>query len=278
MFYSAFSNQIKCVIQEDSANRKRLLELLRFPSSKTSGSNDAISLKEYCERMQEDQSSIFLISGENMKVVSSSPFMERFRQRDLEVLYFTEPIDEYIAETLALEKYNGKKFENIMREGVELGEESLEQLKKEHEGLCAVIKAVIGDDRLASVKVSQQLVGSPAAIVSPKFGMTANMERIVKAQALQAPEHRFLLEGSALRKNMVINPAHEIIVSLKGMVPAFADNSGELDAATSNEVVRRVVQLLFDTAQMSSGFSPDDPAAVAARIHTVLSKSLVSKL
>merc|ERR1711942_159460 len=184
-FYEQFSKNLKLGIHEDSVNRKKLSDLLRYYSS-VSG-EEMTSLKDYVGRMKENQTSIYYITGESKEVVSSSSFVERVKKRGFEVIYMTEPIDEYVVQQL--KEYVGKTLVSVTKEGLELPEDEdekkrREELKAQFEGLCKVIKDIL-DKKVEKVIVSNRLVSSPCCIVTSQYGWTANMERIMKAQALR---------------------------------------------------------------------------------------------
>jgi len=187
-FYESFGKNIKYGIHEDSANRTKLAELLRFHSTKTG--DDTTSLKDYVTRMKEGQKEIFFITGESKKAVESSPFVEGLKKKGYEVLFLTEPIDEYMVQQL--KEYDGKKLFNISKEGLKLDEteeekKKAEDLKKANENLCKVVKDVLGD-KVEKVILSNRLVDSPCVLVTGEFGWSAYMEKIMRAQALRGTE------------------------------------------------------------------------------------------
>merc|ERR1711970_518602 len=178
-FYEQFSKNIKLGIHEDSTNRKKLADLMRYNSSKSG--DEQISLKEYVDRMKEGQNDIFYITGESKDVVGSSSFVETLKKRGLECLYMTEPIDEYVVQQL--KEFDGKNLVSVTKEGLELPEDEEEKKKKEadkakFEPLCKVMKDIL-DKKVEKVVVSNRLVSSPCCIVTSQYGWTANMERIM---------------------------------------------------------------------------------------------------
>merc|ERR1711997_993008 len=185
-FYEQFHKNIKLGIHEDSKNRKKISELLRYSSTKT-GDKDMVSLKEYVERMKEDQKAIYYITGESKAAVEASPFLEALKKRDLEVLYLVDPIDEYAVQQLR--EYDGKKLMCVTKEGLDLGLTEDEKKKQEDEkaafeGLCKKMKEILGD-KVEKVICSDRMVESPCSLVTGEYGWSANMERIMKAQALR---------------------------------------------------------------------------------------------
>merc|ERR1712112_60654 len=184
-FYEQFSKNIKLGIHEDSSNRKKLAGYLRYYTSATG--DETCSLSDYVSRMKENQKNIYYITGESKEVVSASAFVERLKKRGLECVYMTEPIDEYVVQQL--KEFDGKNLVSVTKEGLELPEDEEEKKKMEadkekFEGLCKVMKDIL-DKKVEKVVVSNRLVNSPCCIVTSQYGWTANMERIMKAQALR---------------------------------------------------------------------------------------------
>merc|ERR1712168_1041026 len=214
-FFEQFAKNIKLGIHEDSTNRKKLSELLRYHSS--SSGDEMTSLKDYVERMKENQKQIYYITGESREQVANSAFVERVKKRGFEVIYMTEPIDEYCVQQL--KEYDGKTLVSVTKEGLELPEDEEEKKKFEEqktklENLCKVMKDIL-DKRVEKVVVSNRLVTSPCCIVTSQYGWTANMERIMKAQALRDSS---TLGYMAAKKHLEINPDHSVMVALKKKV------------------------------------------------------------
>merc|ERR1712088_672036 len=184
-FYEQFSKNMKLGIHEDSTNRKKLAGHLRYYTS--ASGDEYCSLADYVSRMKENQKDIYYITGESKDVVSASSFVETLKKRGLEVVYMTEPIDEYVVQQL--KEFDGKNLVSVTKEGLELPEDESEKKKKEadkekFEPLCKVMKDIL-DKKVEKVVVSSRLVSSPCCIVTSQYGWTANMERIMKAQALR---------------------------------------------------------------------------------------------
>merc|ERR1711862_892552 len=260
-FFEQFAKNIKLGIHEDTTNRKKLSELLRYHSS--SSGEEQTSLKDYVGRMKENQKQIYYITGESRETVSNSAFVERVKKRGFEVIYMTEPIDEYVVQQL--KEYDGKTLVSVTKEGLELPEDEdekkrREELKAQFEGLCKVIKDIL-DKKVEKVIVSSRLVSSPCCIVTSQYGWTANMERIMKAQALRDTS---TMGYMAAKKHLEINPDHSIVENLR--------QRAETDK--NDKSVKDLVLLLFETSLLSSGFSLEDPAVHAKRIHRMIKLGL----
>merc|ERR1712004_672976 len=260
-FYEQFSKNIKLGIHEDSTNRKKLAGYLRFYTS--ASGDDFGSFADYVSRMKETQKDIYYITGESREVVATSSFVERLKKRGLEVIYMTEPIDEYVVQQL--KEFDGKNLVSVTKEGLELPEDEEEKAKTEankvkYEGLCKVMKDIL-DKKVGKVVVSSRLVSSPCCIVTSQYGWTANMERIMKAQALRDTS---TMGYMAAKKHLEINPDHSIVENLR--------QRAETDK--NDKSVKDLVLLLFETSLLSSGFSLEDPAVHARRIHRMIKLGL----
>jgi len=260
-FYDQFSKNLKLGIHEDSTNRKKLSELLRYH---TSASGDELcSLKDYVSRMKENQKCIYFITGESRDQVANSAFVERVRKRGFEVVYMTEPIDEYCVQQL--KEFDGKTLVSVTKEGLELPEDEeekkrFEEAKKKFEGLCKVMKDIL-DKRVEKVVISNRLETSPCCIVTSQYGWSANMERIMKAQALRDTS---TMGYMAAKKHLEINPDHPIIETLR--------QKAEVDK--NDKSVKDLVMLLFETSLLCSGFSLEDPQHHASRIYRMIKLGL----
>ncbi|XP_003707899.1 heat shock protein 83 [Megachile rotundata] len=260
-FYEQFSKNIKLGIHEDSTNRSKLSDLLRYHTS--ASGDEACSLKDYVGRMKENQKHIYFITGENKEQVANSSFVERVKKRGFEVVYMTEPIDEYVVQQM--KEFDGKQLVSVTKEGLELPEDEEEKKKREEdkakfENLCKVMKNIL-DNKVEKVVVSNRLVDSPCCIVTSQYGWTANMERIMKAQALRDTS---TMGYMAAKKHLEINPDHAIIETLR--------QKAEVDK--SDKAVKDLVILLFETALLSSGFTLDEPQVHAARIYRMIKLGL----
>merc|ERR1712088_528092 len=260
-FYEQFAKNIKLGIHEDSTNRKKLAGHLRYHSS--ASGDEMCSLADYVSRMKENQKDIYYITGESKDVVCTSSFVERLKKRGLEVLYMTEPIDEYVVQQL--KEFDGKNLVSVTKEGLELPEDEEEKKKREedkakYEPLCKVMKDIL-DKKVEKVVVSNRLVNSPCCIVTSQYGWTANMERIMKAQALRDTSTMGYMSA---KKHLEINPDHTVIHALNDKANANKNDSS----------VKDLVLLLFETALLSSGFPLEDPATHANRIHRMIKLGL----
>ncbi|XP_066911075.1 heat shock protein HSP 90-beta-like [Clytia hemisphaerica] len=260
-FYEQFSKNVKLGIHEDTTNRAKVAELLRYSSS--SSGDEKTSFKEYVSRMKENQKDIYYITGESKEIVSSSAFLERVVKKGFEVLYLVDPIDEYAVQQL--KEYDGKKLVSVTKEGLELPEDEEakkkhEELKASFEELCKVIKEVL-DKKVEKVAVSNRLVDSPCCIVTSTYGWSANMERIMKAQALRDTS---TMGYMAAKKHLEINAEHQIMIALKAKV----------DADKNDKSIKDLIVLLYETALLSSGFSLEEPKNHASRIHRMIKLGL----
>merc|ERR1711967_163772 len=255
-FYEQFGKNLKLGIHEDSTNRAKLADLLRFQTSKSG--DEQISLKEYCDRMKEGQNDIYYITGESIQGVSSSPFIETLRKKGIEVLYMVDPIDEYCVQQL--KEYDSKKLKSVTKEGLDLDTEEekkkTEELKADFEPLCKLVKEVLGD-KVEKVLVGTRIAESPVVLVTSEHGWSANMERIMKAQALRDSSMSSYMVS---KKTMEVNPNHSIMTELK--------KKAEVD--NSDKTVKDLVWLLYETSMLTSGFNLEEPQGFASRIHRMV--------
>ena len=260
-FYEQFSKNLKLGIHEDQTNRDKLAGFLRYNTSKSG--DDMISLKEYVGRMKENQKEIYFITGESKASVAQSPFVETLKKKGYEVLYLVDPIDEYVIQQL--KDYEEKKLRNCSKEGLDLEDDEdekkrFEEQKAAFEGLCTLIKEVLGD-KIEKCLLSSRLADSPCVLVTSEWGWSANMERIMKAQALRDSSMSSYMVS---KKTLEINADHPIVAELKK----------RSDADKSDRTVKDLVWLLYETSMLTSGFSLDEPTGFGNRIHRMIKFAL----
>jgi len=260
-FYEQFGKNLKLGIHEDTTNRQKLAEFLRYFTSKSG--EEMVGLKDYVARMKENQKDIFFVTGENKQAVANSPFIEGLKKKGYEVIYMIDPIDEYVIQQL--KEFDGKKLKNCTKEGLDLEEDESEKKKIEEqkaafEPLCKLIKEILGE-KVEKVLVSTRIAESPCVLVTGEYGWSANMERIMKAQALRDAS---MSSYMASKKTMEINPNHPIVTELKK----------KADKDKSDKTVKDLIWLMFETSLLQSGFSLDEPSQFAGRIHRMIKLGL----
>ncbi|KAE8075535.1 hypothetical protein FH972_014241 [Carpinus fangiana] len=261
-FWDNFGKHLKLGCIDDRENHKRLAPLLRFVSSQSE--NELIGLDEYVENMKTEQKDIYYIAADSVTSAKNTPFLERLIEKDLEVLFLVDPIDEIAIQNL--KSYKEKNFVDISKEDLDLGdknEEREKEMKQEFGQTCDWIKKRLGD-KVASVQISNRLSSSPCILVSGKFGWSANMERLMKAQSVGDASSLEFMRG---RRVLEINPEHPIIRKLNA---AYGSNPNDDDAL-------RAIDLLYDTALVSSGYTPENPAQLGGKIYEMMGVALSGK-
>merc|ERR1712167_302384 len=241
-FYEQFSKNLKLGIHEDTTNRKKIADLLRIHTSKSG--EDQISLKDYIQRMKEGQKDIFYITGESRASVAESPFIESLKKKGYEVLYLTDPIDEYMVQQM--KDYDDKKLKSVTKEGLDIDETEDEKKKREEEKarfepLCKLMKDILGD-KVEKVVLGSRIDESPCVLVTSEYGWSANMERIMKAQALRDSSTSSYMVS---KKTLELNPKHQIVEELRK----------KADADQSDKTVKDLVWLMYETSILTSGFT-----------------------
>lgn len=257
-FWNEFGKSIKLGIIEDAHNRNRLAKLLRFESTKSEGK--LASLDQYISRMKPGQKDIFYITGTTKEQLEKSPFLERLMKKDYEVIFFTDPVDEYLMQYLM--DYEDKKFQNVSKEGLKLGKDSkLKELKESFKELTNWWKDALSSENVDSVKISNRLDNTPCVVVTSKYGWSANMEKIMQSQTLSDASKQAYMRG---KRVLEINPRHPIIKELRERV----------GQDPKDESVKQTARLIYQTALMESGFNLNDPKEFASSIYKSVQKSL----
>ena len=262
IFWEQFGKNIKLAIHEDSNNKSKLSNLLRFYTS--SSESDLTSLNDYVTRMKENQKQIYYITGENINSVKTSPFIEKLKKKNIEVIYMTDALDEYLVQQLTeFENYklvSCTKEGSILEEDTEEEKNKLEELKKENKNLFFIIKEILVD-KVEKVIISNRIVDSPCCLVTSEHGWSANMERIMKAQVLR---DNTMSNYMISKKSLELNPDHRIIKEL--------NRRCKIDKG--DKTIKDLVWLMYDTSLLTSGFNLDDTSNFANRIHRMIDLGL----
>jgi molecular chaperone HtpG len=254
-FYEHFGKNIKWGITDDNKNQTKLAELLRFKSNRSVG-DEYTTLESYVSRMKEGQNDIYYITGDNLEMLKSSVFVEALECKGYEVIFMTDPMDEYMMQ--GFRNYKEKPFKCVSKDG-DLPDES--DKSESDEAFCKTLKEILGSKRVAEVKTSKRIVKSPFVVVTDAYGWTANMEKIMRAQALRSNSN---FGPSHARRILEINTSHPIVVKLNDIIAAEGVTNG----------VKDTIDLLFDVALLNSGFNLDNPSVFANKIHNVVASNM----
>ena len=264
LFYEQFNKHLKLGINDDAKNREKIADLLYFDTTHKDAEGQCLqtTLQEYLDRMKPEQSKIYYLAGENLPVLKNSPFLEVLKEKGYEVLLLHDPIDEFMMQNFRT--YKDKEFVNCQRDGALkdiVDEKETEQVRKSYEGVCTKIKDLLGD-KVMKVKASNRLKDTPCVLVSDDWGWSANMERIMKAQALSETNqmHKYM----AGRKTLELNPENKIIKEIKRRF-----DNGQWEKGTED-----LVRLLFESAVLDSGYAIENPTTFVKRIHRMIQVGL----
>ncbi|MDO6534706.1 molecular chaperone HtpG [Alteromonas stellipolaris] len=252
-FWNEFGNVLKEGPSEDHNNREKIAGLLRFSSTNGNSDVQTVSLADYIERMKEGQDKIYYVTADSLQAAKSSPHLEIFRKKGIEVLLMGERIDEWLMSHLS--DFNEKPFESIAKANLDLGDlededtkKAQEEAEKEVEGIVERAKAALGD-KVVDVKFTHRLTDSPACIVADDNGMTTQMMKLMQAAGQPVPDVKYLFE---------LNPEHALVKTL---------------AETQDEdLFKQWVGVLFDQAALSEQGSLKDPSAFVQNLNTLLMK------
>merc|ERR1719373_1142208 len=254
-FWGEFGKSIKLGVIEDSKNRKKLLNLLRFP---TTASATPVSLQSYVDRMKDGQENIYFISAASLEEARDSPFLEQVTKKGFEVVFFVDNLDEY----MNLNEFDDFTLQAITKEGLDLNEgrgakKYMEEKEEEFEDLTEWLKELYGD-KVTKVTLSNRLEETPMIIVTTKYGYSANMERIARGQAFGSKQ------PTKASKILEVNFRHPVIQGLKDQITDDAESAKEL------------AQLLFDSALLQSGFviEADAIQTFASRVDRIVRSGL----
>lgn len=263
-FWKEYSTNVKLGIIDDAANRTRLAKLLRFKSS----NGDWTSLASYVERMKDKQEQIFYIAGQSEQEVTESPFVERLLKKGYEVLYLTEAVDEYAIS--ALPEFEGKKFQNVAKEGVDIDGDSKaaqkrkEDLKERFEPLMKWLSEDALKDHILKAEISERLDSSPCALITSRFGWTANMQRIITSQTHSKSQDMNRDYYLNQKKALEINPRHPLIKELLRRV----------EDSAQDPVAKDMALMMYNTATLRSGYMLKDTVAFAQHIENMMRETL----
>jgi molecular chaperone HtpG len=255
-FWNEFGPVFKEGLHTDYENKDKLLELVRFQSSMAE-KDELVSLKQYVNRMRTDQKEIYYITGESRDIVEKSPHLEVFKAKSIEVLYLTDPIDEFIVNDIY--NFDGKTLKSVVQEDLDLGELGKDEkdIKKKAESkykkLTERIKNILGD-AIKEVQITTRLKDSPACLVADKNGMGVHMEKLMKAMGHEVPKSQRILE---------INPEHPLLINM----------NARYEKDPKDPELEEWVKLLLDQALIAEGQMVSDPLAFSQRVSKLMVKA-----
>lgn len=251
-FYKEFGQVLKEGVGEDFANRERIAKLLRFTTTQSESDEPSVSLEQYLERLKEGQEKIYYVTADNLKSAKSSPHLEVFRKKDIEVLLLADRVDEWLVTNLT--EFDGKSLQSVAKGGLDLGDledeaekEAREKETNDFQELTDQMKEALGE-QVKDVRITFRLTESPACLVADAHDMGGNLERLLKSAGQQVNQAKPILE---------INPHHPMVQRLKTEDANFSDWS----------------HILFDQALLAEGGQPEDPAAFVKRLNDLLLSS-----
>jgi len=271
-WYKKFKTNIKMGILDDDSNRDKLIKLLRFKTSNGFGENDFSTVAEYVERMPEWQTDIYFYAGTSVEEANNSEFIEIFKEKDIEVIYFVDTIDEYMVSRGM--SHDSKKFVSITRGNLKFKDEDKQIMDRREKVYRTTFKPLtkflknlllnLDEKGNTSVSISKRLVNSPAIITTAEYGSSANMERLVRAQAFQ---HGANEPEVFSQRVLEINPRHPFVIELlRKVTPEGVDEDDfEADQETTD-----LAMMLYDMATLNSGFLLSSSKSYGERMNRVL--------
>jgi len=249
-FYAQYSKNIKLGIHEDSVNREKLVNLLRFTS--INHPNGDLSPDTYVNEMKDNQNELYFITGTELKEIENSPFLEGLKKQGYDVLLLFDPIDEYMMQQVT--EFKEKKFRNVTKEGLKLNED--QEDTENYTELHKYVKECL-EGKVEKVSTSTTLYESPCALSSSQYGWSANMQNLMKAQTMGNNQMASLM---ADKKVLELNVNHKLIKHLTEKV-----KSQSTDKATKS-----LVEMLYETSLLTSGFGLESSHEYAKKVHNML--------
>ncbi len=248
-FWQEFGKAIKSGIHMNyGKSRDKLVELLIFPSSHSEG--DLITLNEYVDRMDEEQDVIYYVTGRDRATVEKLPQMEALQDRDLEVLYFFDEIDEFVIENLR--EYDGIEFKSVLRGDLKLDDKEDKKENESNQELLEIIESHL-EGKVSDVRLSKRLKSSAVCLISDDSGMSMSMEKILKEMDQSLGQAKRILE---------INPDHSLFTTLEGLY----------EQDPESDQLKEYSELLYSLASLVEGFTPEDPVEFTDKITKLMAK------